>query len=94
MFLGIHQMGAHVLLDDFGHQPSHGAACAGNQVHDLLASCFVRKSALDALDLPSDTVDAGEKLLFFACGMRHDINIAYLPSLYCIVRNPPRSDML
>ena len=31
-------MRAHVVLDDLGHQPGHGAAGARYEVHDLVAA--------------------------------------------------------
>jgi hypothetical protein len=59
MFLGIDQMRAHVILHHLSHQPGHGAACAGDEVHDLLASRFSRKRSFNAINLPSNAANAG-----------------------------------
>ena len=64
-------MRAHVILDDLGHQTGHGAAHAGDQVHDLFAAGLAVERPLDGLDLASDAADARQQLLFFADGVRH-----------------------
>ncbi len=81
MFLGVDQMGADVVFDDFRHQAGHGAAHAGDQVHDLFAAGFAVERALDRLDLAADAAHAGQQLLLFADGMGHGGVIAYPPTL-------------
>jgi hypothetical protein len=82
MFLRIDQMRAHMIFDDLGHEARHGAACAGDEVHDLLASCLARKSAFYAVDLSPEPADARQQLFLIANRMAHLAIIEYLPTLY------------
>jgi hypothetical protein len=71
MGVGVDEVGADVVFDDLGHQPGHGAAGAGDQVHDRLAAGFTVEGTFDRLDLAADAADAGEELLFFPDGVGH-----------------------
>jgi|HubBroStandDraft_1064217.scaffolds.fasta_scaffold35063_3 hypothetical protein len=71
MFLGIDQMREHVIFHDLGHESRHGAACAGDEVHDLLAPCLIRKSAFDALNLSSQSANARQQLFLIANRVAH-----------------------
>ena len=71
MLLGIDEMRPHVILDHLGHQTGHGAARAGDQMHDLFAAGLAVERALDGLDLAPDAAHARQQLVFFADGMGH-----------------------
>jgi hypothetical protein len=71
MFLGIDQMREHVIFHDLGHEPRHGAACAGDEVHDLLAPCLIRESAFDALNLSSQAANTRQQLFLIANRVAH-----------------------
>ena len=60
MFLNIHQMGAHMVLDDFGHKARHGAAGTGDEVHDLFAPRLIGERAFNPLNLTPDAAHAGQ----------------------------------
>ena len=72
---GIDQMGAHVILHHFRHQPGHGAAGTGDQVQHGFAAGFGKQGALDRLHLAADAADAGEELLLVAHRMGHSAHI-------------------
>ena len=76
MLLGIDEMRAHVILDDLGHQTGHGAAHAGDEVHDLFAASLAVERPLDGLDLAPDAAHARQQLVLFADGMCHATDIA------------------
>jgi len=82
MFLGIDQMREHVIFHDLGHEARHGAACAGDEVHDLLAPCLIRKSAFDALNLSSQSANARQQLFLIANRVAHACIMAYPPTLF------------
>ena len=82
MFLVINKMCQDVVLDHLGHQPGHGAARGGDEMHDLLAARLALQRPLDSLDLPANAPDAGEEFLFFVDGVGHAEDIAYPPYLF------------
>ena len=73
MRFGIDEVGAHMVLDDFRHQPGHGAARAGDQVHHLLAAGLAVERALDGLDLAPNAAHARQQLVLVFQGMGHDV---------------------
>ena len=75
-FVAVDEMRADVVFDHLRHQPGHGAARAGDQVHDLLAAGLAIERALDGLDLAADAAHAREEFLLFADGMGHGWNVA------------------
>jgi hypothetical protein len=90
MFLRIHEMRANMVFDDLSHEAGHRAACAGDEVHDLLAPRLVCKGAFDTIDLATNAAHTRQQLLLFPNGMTHSIIMAYLPTLYKIyARMPP-----
>ena len=54
MFIHIDQMRAHMVFDDLSHEAGHGAARAGDEVHDLLAPRLGREGAFDTVDLATN----------------------------------------
>ena len=44
-------MRAHMIFHDLGHESRHGAACACDEVHDLLAASFPGKRTFYAVNL-------------------------------------------
>jgi hypothetical protein len=64
-------MGAHMILDDLGHQTGRGPSHAGDEMHDLFAPGLALERPLDGFDLPSDTAHARQQLLFIADSMCH-----------------------
>jgi hypothetical protein len=72
MLIGIYQMRAHVIFDDFGHEAGHRPACAGEEVHDLFAVRLIVERPLNCLDLPPDTAHARQELVLLADGVRHE----------------------
>jgi hypothetical protein len=58
-------MGAHVILNDFRHQPCDCPSDARDEMHDLLTAGFSIQRPLDALNLASDTSYARQQLLLF-----------------------------
>lgn len=67
----IHEMRSHLIFDDLGGQSSHRGAGTRKEVHDLFAWGLSLRSALDCLDLPTDTSDAGEPFLLVTDRMDH-----------------------
>ena len=63
MLIGIHQMGSNVVLDHLRHQPGHGSARPGDQMHDLIATGLIVERTLDTFDLSSNATHPGEKFL-------------------------------
>jgi ketosteroid isomerase-like protein len=82
MFIRIDQMRAHMVLDDLSHEARHGAACAGDEVHDLLAPRLARKRALYAVNLSAEPAHARQQFFLIANRMAHGPIIAYPPTLY------------
>jgi hypothetical protein len=74
VFLGVNQMRTDVIFDDFRHQAGHGAARAGDQMHDAFASRLAVQRALDRFDLSADAPDAAQKLLFFPDRVNHAVS--------------------
>ncbi len=60
MSVVIYQMRTHMVLDNLGHQASHGAACAGDQMHDLIATGLALERTLYPLHLTSQAAHAGQ----------------------------------
>jgi len=82
MLLRIDQMGAHVVLDDFGHQPGGSSAHSCDQVHHLFAARVSIEGALDGLDLTPDPAHSRQELLLLTDGVRHAENMEYTPTLF------------
>ena len=60
-----------VILDHLRHKPSHSAACARDQVHDLIAPSLIVERALNSLDLAPDAAHARQQLLLLTNGVCH-----------------------
>ena len=71
MLIGIDQMRAHMIFDNLGHEARHGTACAGDQVHDLIAPGLALECALYALHLASQSTHAGQQLFLFSNCVTH-----------------------
>ena len=71
MFLRIDQMRPHMVFKNLSHEAGHGAARTGDEVHDLLAPCLIRKSAFDALNLSSQSANARQQLCLIANRVAH-----------------------
>ena len=71
MFGRIDQMRAHMVFDDLGHQARHGASCAGNEVHDLLAPRLFFEGAFYAVNLSAQPPNAREQLFLIANCVAH-----------------------
>jgi hypothetical protein len=71
MLFRIDQVRAHVFLNHFGHKTGHRPACAGNQMHHLIAARFTAECTFDRLDLAANATDTCEELFLFADGMGH-----------------------
>jgi hypothetical protein len=71
MSVGVDQMRPHMVLDYFRHEPCHGAACAGDQMHDLLASRLGFEGPFNPLYLSSNTAYPRQQLLLVANRMAH-----------------------
>ncbi len=67
----VYQVGPHMILDDFRHEPSHGSPCAGKQMHHCLTTGVPFESTFDGIDLTADAADPCQKLLLFLNRMRH-----------------------
>ena len=63
MSVGIDEVGEDVILDDLGHQTSHGAACTGDEVQDGLTPAIALQRPLDPLDLAPQASNPSEQLL-------------------------------
>src|SRR5579859_7793211 len=73
VLLEVDQMRADMVFDNLGHEALHGAACAGDQMHDLLASGLAGERPLDALHLASQAAHAGQQLLLIANRVAHEL---------------------
>jgi len=87
MSLRIDQMRAYVVLDDLGHETSHGATRAGNEVHNLLTRRLALNSAFNSVNLSPKATNARKQLPLIANGVAHSQTIAYLPILYGAARS-------
>ena len=71
MFVGVDQMRTHMVFYDLRHEPSHGAARTGDQMHDLLTPRFAHESPFNALHLTANSPYAGQQFLLIANRMAH-----------------------
>jgi len=71
VLLGIDEICAHVIFDDYGHQTAYRPAHPGDLVHHLFAASLVIERPLDSLDLSPDAADARKELLLFTDSMAH-----------------------
>src|ERR1700684_930641 len=76
MSIGVDQMRTYMVLNYFRHEPGHGAARAGDQMHDLLASRLGFESPFNPLHLSSNTAYPCEQLLLVANRMAHAASLA------------------
>jgi hypothetical protein len=71
MFVGVDQMRTHMVFNYFRHEPGHGAACAGDQMHDLLTSRLGFEGPFNPLHLSSNAANACQQLLLVANRVAH-----------------------
>ena len=76
MSFSVDQMRTHVVFHDLRHESGHGAACAGDQMHDLLTPRLGFEGPFNSLDLSSNTADARQQLLLVANRMTHRLILA------------------
>jgi len=71
MFVGVNQMRSHMIFHNLRHEPRHGTACAGDQMHDLLASRLGFEGPFNPLYLSPNAADARQQLRLVSNRMAH-----------------------
>ena len=71
MFLDIDQVRAHMVFDDFRHEPGHCTARARDQVHDLVTPRLAHERPFDTLHLAPNPAHARQELFLIANCMTH-----------------------
>jgi hypothetical protein len=82
VLFSIDEMAAHMIFNDFSHKACHRTARAGNQMQDLIAAGLAIQRAFNRLNLPSNSTNPPQELLFLVDCVTHALNIGYPPILY------------
>lgn len=70
-----------MIFENLSHEPRHGTARTGDEVHDLLAPHFTDKGAFYAVNLSPKTANARQQLFLIPNRVAHRRIIAYPPTL-------------